>query len=185
MLSCHTNVFIWHVLQLVAKATNFIKFRLLTGCDLWQILFTELQMLYMYVNRSDSFEWKPGEIFHSCKDLDLDLTLQICWSICVCHGVQVGHDEVIILSLPCDLRARRTWLFVFHLLMYQWNWSFNIPPGNPLGISIFGKFLENFSLTGLKSSSNAPSPWKITRLLFWLFSSFYYASEAVHVNMIY
>ena len=64
---------------------------------------------------SDSFEPKPGKIFRSCKNLDLDLTLQICWNICVCHGVQVGHDEVIILSLPCDLSARRTWLFVFHL----------------------------------------------------------------------
>ena len=50
-------------------------------------------MLYMYVNSSDSFEPKPGKIFRSCKDLDLDLTL-------ICHGVQVDHDEVIILSLP-------------------------------------------------------------------------------------
>ena len=64
--------------------------------------------LRIHVNSFDPFEPKPGKIFRSCKDLDLDLTLQICSNICVCHGVQLGHDEGIILSLPCDPSARRT-----------------------------------------------------------------------------
>ena len=46
------------------------------------------------------------------------------------------------------------------------------------------EFLENFwkisPFTGLKSGSNVPTARKITRLLFKLFSSFYYVSEAVH-----
>ena len=28
------------------------------------------------------------------------------------------RDEIIIVSLPCDLSARSTWLVVFHLLTY-------------------------------------------------------------------
>ena len=40
------------------------------------------------------------------------------------------------------------------------------PPGNPPGIWIFGKFLENSPLTGPKSCSNTPTPGKIARLLF-------------------
>ena len=109
MFSCNTNVSIWHALQLVAKVSIANRLWRVANSDHWIAN-------VLHVNSSDSFEPKPGEIFRSCKDLDLDLTLQICWNICVCQGAQVGHDEVIILSLPCDLSGRRTWLFVFHLL---------------------------------------------------------------------
>ena len=47
----------------------------------------------------------------------------------------------------------------------------------------FWKIFVQIPLTGPKSSSKAPIPRKITRLLFQHFSSFYYASETVHVNM--
>ena len=36
--------------------------------------------------------------------------------MCVSRSSVVAHDEAIILSLPCDLSARRTRLVVFHLL---------------------------------------------------------------------
>ena len=65
----------------------------------------------------------------------------------------------------------------------------NVPVKSKLWKSPWAfEFLENFcsnaSLTGPKSCSDAPTG-KITRLLFQLFSSFYNASEAVHVNMVY
>ena len=59
------------------------------------------------------------------------------------------------------------------------------PPGHPPGHLNFWKVYENSPLTGPKSCLNAPTSGKITRILFKLFSTFYYASEAVHVNMVY
>ena len=75
----------------------------------------------------------------------------------------------------------------FHIIMYQSNRSFNNPPprATPRAFEFLENFCSNSPLTGPKSCSNAPTLGKITRLLFELFSSFYYASEAVHVNMVY
>ena len=65
--------------------------------------------------------------------------------------------------------------------MYQSNRSFSIPPpANPQAFEFLENFCSNSPLTGSKSCSNAPTPGKITRLLFQLFSSFYYAFEAVY-----
>ena len=38
--------------------------------------------------------------------------------MCLTEFSIVAHDEVIILSLPCDLSARGTLLVVFHLLTW-------------------------------------------------------------------
>ena len=59
-------------------------------------------------------------------------------------------------------------------------------PGYPRAFEFLGTFYSNPPLlTGPKNCSNAPTPGKMTRLLFKLFSSFYFASEAVHVNTAY
>lgn len=58
------------------------------------------------------------------------------------------------------------------------------PRANPRAF----EFLENFCSnppSRVKELFKCPTPGKITRLLFYLFSSFYYASEAVHVNIVY
>ena len=73
----------------------------------------------------------------------------------------------------------------FHIIMYQSKLPQSPSPGNPRAFEFLENFCSNSPLTGPKSCSNTPSPGKITRLLFELFSSFYYASEAVHVNMVY
>ena len=54
-------------------------------------------------------------------------------------------------------------------------------------IWIFGKFLFKSPAHQAKKLFKCPHPGKITRLLFELFSSFFfnYACEAVHVNMVY
>ena len=56
----------------------------------------------------------------------------------------------------------------------------------PRGFEFLKKFCSIFPLTGPKSCSNAPTPGKISRLLFKLFSGFcLYASVAVRANMVY
>ena len=54
-------------------------------------------------NSSDYFEPKTGKISRSCTNL----TLQIAVCVEECSSSPC-HDEVIILSLPYDLSARRT-----------------------------------------------------------------------------
>ena len=78
---------------------------------------------------------------------------------------------------------------IWNWVMYQSNRSFNIPPGNPLGIWIFGKFISKFPLPPRpKYCSNAPSKvhskWSNAPTPGKLFSSLYYALEAVYVNMV-
>ena len=58
-------------------------------------------------------------------------------------------------------------------------------PSPPRAFEFLENYCSNSLLTGPKSCPNAPTPGKITRLLFELFSSFFYASEAVHVNIVY
>ena len=55
--------------------------------------------------------------------------------------------------------------------------STSLPRATPWAFEFLENFCSNFKN---KSGSNVPTPRKITRLLFKLFSSFYYASEAVH-----
>ena len=57
------------------------------------------------------------KIFRSCTDFGprFDITNLLKY-LCVSRSSVVAHDEVIILSFPCDLSARRTGLDVFHLL---------------------------------------------------------------------
>ena len=89
-------------------------------------------------------------------------------SMC-CHALLSWH----LYNLPCV--SVLYWLisiarFVFKSecsLMYQSNRSFNIPLGaTPRAFEFLENFCSNSPLAGPKSSSNAPTPGKITRLLF-------------------
>ena len=73
-------------------------------------------------------------------------------------------------------------------LMYQSNQSFNIsPPGNPPGIWIFGKFLfKSPPPPEAEKLFKCPiiGPFQVIKCRHPLFGSFYYAPEAVYVNMV-
>ena len=71
-------------------------------------------------------------------------------------------------------------------LMYQSNWSFNIPTGSPRGIWIFGKVLFKSPPTQTEKLFKYPHPWENNQITVLTFSNFYYmyASEAVYANMV-
>ena len=70
--------------------------------------------------------------------------------------------------------------------MYQWNRSFNVPapPGSPSGIWIFGNFLFKFPSYRAEKLLKCPQPRENYQITVLTFSSFYYGSQAVHVNMV-
>ena len=57
------------------------------------------------------------------------------------------------------------------------------PRATPRGIWILENFCSNPPLPEPKSCSKCPHPGKIARLRFYLFGSFYCASEAVYLNI--
>ena len=74
-------------------------------------------------------------------------------------------------------------------VMYQSNRSFNIPhPGIPPGIWTFGKFLFKFTPPEAEKLFKCPiiGPSQVIKCTIpgKLFGSFYYAPEAVYVNMV-
>ena len=81
-------------------------------------------------------------------------------------------------------------LALYEVVMYQSNQSLNIPhPGNPAGIWTFGKFLFKFPPPEAEKLFKCPiiSPFQLIKCPHpgKLFTSFYYAPEAVYVNMVY
>ena len=57
-----------------------------------------------------------------------------------------------------------------------------LPSENPHGHLNFWKIFVQIPPHRAKKLLKCPTPGKITRLLYWVFSSFCYASEAVHVT---
>ena len=111
MLSCHTSFFIWHVLHVLGSVSDQF-YQISIANRLWPIINSvQLQnVLHVIVptllNRKLEKYFAPVRIW----DHKINLLKYLCvkeFSSSPCH------DEVIILSLPCDLSARRTWLVAF------------------------------------------------------------------------
>ena len=100
--------FIWHAPQLVAYAT-----KVLSSFECWKVVIDSVQLwnvLHLIVPILLNRKLKKLIFRSRTKSVEI--------SVCVTEFSSRGacHDEIIILSPPCDLTTRRTWLVVFHLL---------------------------------------------------------------------